>query len=68
MRSIPFYKRILIRRATVGTGKLTVGGFAKWFKLDVESQFLKIRDYIEQNITLKLSKEMTRVVKEAEEE
>ena len=37
VRSIPFYKRILIRRATVGTGKLTVGGFAKWFKLDVDT-------------------------------
>jgi hypothetical protein len=51
VRSIPFYKRILIRRATVGTGKLTVGGFAKWFKLDVENQFIKIRDLIEVNIT-----------------
>jgi hypothetical protein len=49
----------------VGTGKLTVGGFAKWFKLDVESQFVNIRDFIEQNITQKLSKEMARVLKEA---
>jgi hypothetical protein len=58
----------LIRRATVGTGKLTVGGFAKWFKLDVENQFIKIRDLIEVNITNQLSKEMKKVLREAEAE
>jgi hypothetical protein len=35
MRSISFYKRLIVRRATLGTGKLNVGGFDKWFKLDV---------------------------------
>jgi hypothetical protein len=47
VRSIPFYKRNLIRRATVGSGKLTVGGFNKWFKLDVEKQFVEIKERIE---------------------
>ena len=36
IKSMPWFKRIIMRRATHGVGKISVGGFNQWFKLEAE--------------------------------
>ena len=36
IKSMPWFKRIIVRRATHGTGKISVGSANQWFKLESE--------------------------------
>ena len=36
IKSVPFFRKIIVRRATQGTGKLSVGALSQWFKLEAE--------------------------------
>lgn len=67
IRSIHFYKRILIRRATMGSGKLTVSGLNKWFKLDTD-KLAKTKRFMEDNISKALKKELDKILVEAASE
>ena len=35
-KSMPWFKRIIVRRTTYGAGKISVGGFNQWFRLNAE--------------------------------
>ena len=43
IKSIPFWRKVITRRAIAGAGKHSVGGFQQWFKLDVEKDFIEIK-------------------------
>ena len=34
IKSMPFFKKIIVRKVTQGSGKLSVGVLSQWFKLD----------------------------------
>jgi hypothetical protein len=65
-KSVAFYKRLMIRRATMGTGKLSASGLTKWFKLDMEDQFSSLKKYTEDNITEELKRELQKILVEAQ--
>lgn len=52
----------------MGTGKLNVGGFDKWFKLNVEDNFKSAKKLIERNINQELEKKLEKITNEAEAE
>ncbi len=43
IKSIPFWRKVVTRKATAGAGKLSVGGFQQWFRLDLEKDFIEIK-------------------------
>ena len=54
IKSMPWFRRIIVRRATHGTGKISVGGINQMFKLESESGYVEIHDRLEMLIKSEL--------------
>lgn len=40
IKSMPFFKKIIVRRVSQGAGKLSISSLQQWYKLEAESEFL----------------------------
>ena len=58
IKSMPWFKRIIVRRATHGVGKISVGGFNQWFKLEAEYGYLEAKERLEMIIKAELQSEL----------
>ena len=57
-KSMPWFKRIIVRRTTYGTGKITLGGFNQWFRLNAEQGYEQIKSDLENTIKNELFLEL----------
>ena len=57
-KSMPWFRRIIVRRTTYGTGKITVGGFNQWFRLSAEQGYEQIKSELEMTIKNELLQEL----------
>ncbi len=68
IKSIPFWRKVVTRKATAGAGKLSVGGFQQWFKLDVEKDFDEIKKLLLKQISDNLQSLVDKDFKELAED
>ncbi len=68
IKSIPFWRKVVTRKATAGAGKLSVGGFQQWFKLDVEKDFDEIKKLLLKQISENLQSLVDKDFKELAED
>jgi len=55
IKSMPFFKKIIVRRATQGAGKLSVSALASWFNLEAKEDFIQAREGLEMGIKSKMN-------------
>ena len=65
IKSIPYFKKIIIRRATQGTGKLSVGAISQWFKLDAEQAYYHAKEGLEKIMKAQMSSTLARNFEDA---
>ena len=51
--SFPFFKKIIMRRVTYGSG-ISVSGLKQWFKLDAEQSYIETKARLERQIEAEL--------------
>ena len=62
---MPWFRRIIVRRATHGTGKISVGGINQMFKLESEAGYVDLHDHVETLIKAELRAELTSFFEQA---
>ena len=55
IRSMPFFKKIIIRRVSQGAGKLSINSLKQWYKLEAEQEFVTAKEGLEMAITSKMN-------------
>lgn len=65
IKSMPWFRRIIVRRATHGTGKISVGGINQTFKLESEAGYVELLDKVERLIKSELQAELITLFEQA---